>query len=116
MVIEHELPRQAPPHPPKVEPAFGVAVRVTFEPAWKAVLHELGQVIPAGVLVTVPVPVPARFTVSGLVPILNVAVIDCAALMVTEQLPLPEQPPPLQPKKIEPKAGVAVRVTTVPLA
>jgi hypothetical protein len=35
--------------------------------------------------------------------------------MVTEQLPVPEQPDPLQPVKLEPVAGLAVSVTTVPL-
>ena len=39
-----------------------------------------------------------------------------AALRVTMQVPVPEQPPPLQPVKVEPAAGVAVRVTVVPLA
>ena len=39
-----------------------------------------------------------------------------APLSVTVHGPVPEQPPPLQPVKVEPAAGVAVRVTTVPLA
>ena len=38
-----------------------------------------------------------------------------AALSVTVQVPVPEQPPPLQPLKVEPAAGAAVRVTAVPL-
>ena len=38
-----------------------------------------------------------------------------AALTVMVQVPVPEQPPPLQPEKLEPAAGVAVRVTAVPL-
>jgi hypothetical protein len=36
--------------------------------------------------------------------------------MVTAQVPVPVQPPPLQPVNVEPAAGVAVRVTAVPLA
>ena len=32
------------------------------------------------------------------------------------QVPVPVQPPPVQPVKVEPAAGVAVRVTAVPLA
>ena len=39
-----------------------------------------------------------------------------AALSVTVQVPVPEQPPPLQPLNVDPAAGVAVKVTTVPLA
>ena len=39
-----------------------------------------------------------------------------AAVSVTVQVPVPEQPPPLQPEKVEPAAGVAVRVMAVPLA
>jgi len=39
-----------------------------------------------------------------------------AALTVTVQVPVPEQPPPLQPEKVEPAAGAAVKVTAVPLA
>ena len=69
--------------------------------------------IPAGALVTEPAPVPAFVTVSVCVTV-NVAVTDRSALIVTMQVPVPEQPPPLQPVKVEPAAGVAVRVTTVP--
>jgi len=36
--------------------------------------------------------------------------------MVTAQVPVPVQPPPLQPVNVEPAAGVAVKVTAVPLA
>lgn len=35
------------------------------------------------------------------------------ALMLNEQLPVPEQAP-LQPLKVEPEAGVAVMLTLVP--
>ena len=40
---------------------------------------------------------------------------DVAALIVTVQLPVPEQPPPLQPANVDPAAGEAVSVTAVPL-
>ena len=39
-----------------------------------------------------------------------------AALSVTLQVPVPEQPPPLQPVKVEPAAGAAVKVRAVPPA
>src|SRR5438132_10525657 len=72
--------------------------------------------MPAGELVTVPLPVPALETVSVKVWSVKVAVTVVAAETVTTHDPVPEQPPPLQPLKIEPAAGVAVSVTAVPLA
>ena len=45
---------------------------------------------------------------------LNVAITNLAAVMVTEQVPVPTQAP-LQPAKVEPAAAAAVRATTVPL-
>jgi len=73
------------------------------------------QLIPAGLEVTVPLPVPVLLTVRGKVCLLNVAVTVVDAFMVTAQVPVPEQPPPLQPVKVDPPAAAAVRVTTVPL-
>jgi len=73
-------------------------------------------VIPAGVLVTVPLPVPALLTVRMKVCGSKVAVTVVAAVRVTVQAPVPVQPPPLQPVKTEPLAGVGVSVTAVPLA
>src|SRR2546426_10882393 len=73
------------------------------------------QVMPDGLLVTVPVPVPALERVSAKVGRLKVAVTVVAAETVTVQVPVPEHPPPLQPLKVEPAAGAAVSVTAVPL-
>jgi hypothetical protein len=47
-----------------VEPAAGVAVRVTDVPLPNAAEHVAPHEIPAGALVTVPVPAPALLTVS----------------------------------------------------
>ena len=69
--------------------------------------------IPAGVLVTVPL--PALLTVRAKVGV-KVAVTAVAAETVTVQAAVPVQPPPLQPVKAELATGVAVSVTTVPLA
>src|SRR5436309_13322763 len=65
--------------------------------------------MPAGALVTVPLPTPLELTVSVKDWIANVAVTEVAALIVTVQVPVPEQPPPLQPEKVEPAAGAAVK-------
>ena len=58
------VPVQAPDHPAKVELAFGAAVNVTEVPLEKLALHVEPQEMPAGLLVTVPAPVPASATVS----------------------------------------------------
>ena len=71
--------------------------------------------IPAGTLVTVPLPAPALLTVSAKLGTPNVAVTVVAADIVTVHEPVPVQPPPLQPLNVEPAAGVAVSVTAVPL-
>ena len=72
------------------------------------------QVIPAGLEVTEPVPVPAFETVSEKVCRVNCADTEVAAVTDTTQVPVPEQPPPDQPVKVEPVVGVAVSVTDVP--
>ena len=46
---------------------------------------------------------------------LKIALTALAALIVTLQVPVPEQPLPLQPLNVDPTAAVAVRVTTAPV-
>src|SRR5947209_2953042 len=117
MTVQAPVPEQPPPlQPVKVEPAAGVAVSVTAVPLVKLAEQVAPQVMPAGELVTVPLPVPAGATVRVKVCGVKLAVTVVAAESVTVQVPVPEQPPPLQPVKVEPAAGVAVSVTTVPLA
>jgi hypothetical protein len=116
MVTVHvPVPVHAPLQPVKVAPAAGVAVSVTAVPLLKAAEHVVPQLMPAGALVTVPDPAPARFTVSAKDCTPKFAVIDAAALIVTVQVPVPEHPPPDQPVNVAPAAGVAVSVTAVPL-
>ena len=113
--VQLPVPVQSPPlHPIKIEPAAVLADRVTLVPLAKLALQELGQLIPMGALVTVPEPLPAIVTDNGKFAT-NVAVTDCAALIVTVQLPVPVQAP-LHPAKVEPAAALADKVTLVPLA
>lgn len=70
---------------------------------------------PPGVVFAVEeLPWPILMT-TGLL-LLNVAVTDAAALSVTAQVAVPEQPAPLQPPNVEPCAADAVNVTCAPLA
>src|SRR5882724_5991776 len=117
VTMQEPVPEQPPPlQPVKVELASGVAVKVTAVPLANGAEHVAPQVMPAGLLVTVPAPAPALLTVSVKVCRANVAVTEAAALSVTVQGPVPEQPPPLQPVKVELASGVALKVMAVPLA
>lgn len=60
-----EVPLHAPPdHPAKVEPVAGVAARVTEVPPLNMALQAEPQLIPEGLLVTVPPPAPLSRAVS----------------------------------------------------
>src|SRR3989441_1135140 len=117
VTVQVLVPEQPPPlQPLKVEPAAGAAVSVTAVPLVKLAAQVAPQVIPAGALVTVPLPVPAAGTVSVKGWSVKVAVTAVAAETVPTHDPVPEHPLPLQPVKVEPAAGAAVSVTAVPLA
>jgi len=108
------VPVQLPVQPPKIEPPDDAAVSVTEVPLVYEAEHVAPQLIPAGELVTVPLPLPDLVTVRANVGAVKVAVTDVAVLTVTVQVPVPEQPPPLQPANVEPVAAAAVSVTGVP--
>jgi len=112
-----EVPLQAPDHPVNVEPAAGAAVSVTTVPLLNPALHVAPQLIPDGLLVTTPVPVPARVTAStGCAAIaVNCAMTEVCEVSVTTHELIPAHAPD-QPVKVEPEAGVALRVTLVPEA
>jgi len=109
------VPVQLPVQPPKIEPPDDAAVSVTEVPLVYEAEHVVPQLMPAGELVTVPLPLPDLVTVRVNVGAVKVAVTDVAVLTVTVQAPVPEQPPPLQPANVEPAAAAAVNVTGVPL-
>jgi len=115
VTLQAAVPVQLPPQPANVEPVDADAVRVTTVPVVKEVVQAVPQLMPTGVLVTVPLPVPDLVTVSAKDDCTKVAVTVVAALSVTTQVLVPVQPPPLQPLNVEPVCGDAVRVTTVPI-
>jgi hypothetical protein len=108
-------PRQAPLQPVKLEPLAGVAVSTTAVPDTNCSAQSAPQAMPAGAEVTEPLPVPAVATVSVNVAV-KIAVTDCAVVIVTVHGPAALVHAPLQPLKIEPTLGVAVSVTSVPVA
>ena len=63
VVVQVPVPEHPPPdQPTNVEPAFGVAVSTTNVPLLYGSEQSAPQLMPAGVLVTVPDPVPALAT------------------------------------------------------
>ena len=57
-IVTEPLAHPVPDHPAKVDPAAGVAVKVTTVPLLKAAEQVLPQLKAAGELVIVPLPVP----------------------------------------------------------
>jgi hypothetical protein len=116
--VQVPVPAHPPPlQPAKTDPVDAVAVNVTVLPVGNEALAELQpvpQLMPDGLLVTVPVPVPALFTVRMEGTALNVAVTVLFWVITTTQAPVPLQAFP-QPPKLEPVAAAAVKLTEVPL-
>jgi hypothetical protein len=112
--VQALVPLHPPPlHPAKVEFAPAVAVSVTDVPELKFAWQVCPQLMPEGLLVTLPVPVPLKLTVStGEALKLAVTEVFCVSDKVQTLVPLQ---PPDQPAKKEFAAGVAVSVTLVPL-
>jgi phage tail protein X len=107
-------PLQPPVQPPNSEPLPGAAVKVTWVPFANTALQALGQLMPEGVLVTIPDPPPLSERVRAeLGTAVKAAWIEVAAVTVTAQAARPLQPAPLQPAKVNPFAGEAVSVTWV---
>lgn len=84
-----------PDHPLTPNPAEGAAVNVTVDPVAKLAVHTEPQLMPAGVLVSVPLPVLE--TLKLLLAGANATETDFAAFMVTEQLAPLELVHPVQP-------------------
>jgi len=91
----------APDHPEKLAGAVAVSLSVTAVFGGKVAVHSgadpVAQLIPAGLLVIVPLPLPDGVTVNAS-PEVNVAETFSAAATVMLHVDVPEQAP-LQPPK-----------------
>ena len=112
------VPVQSPSQPANAEPDAGVAVSVTEVPSVKVAEQVAPQLMPAGLLVTVPLPcfptVSVRMVGVEDVLVKGAVTLRAALIVVVHVSAVPEQLP-LQPEKDEPLAGLAVSVTVVPL-
>jgi len=106
------VPLHAPLHPAKREFGSAAAVSVTWVPALNPALQVCPQSIPAGLLVTVPAPVPERVTVNTGSRV-NVADADSFPFIFTVHVPVPLHAP-LHPAKREFGSAAAVSVTWDP--
>src|SRR3990170_3922754 len=108
------VPVQSPAHCSNTHPGSGIAVNVTFVPARKSAEQlPLRQSIPAGTLVTVPLPVTQ--TERRYVDLVKFARTDRSrSIPNSHQLSAPEQSRP-QRSNCHPAFAVAVRFTSEPL-
>ena len=107
------LPQLPPVQPANDELAAAVAVRVTRVLGSKLALQVCPQLMPEGLLVTPPLPVPPRATVrTG--EVLKLAMTEMFCIKVTLHTPVPLQAPD-QPAKKEFAVGDAVSATWLPL-
>lgn len=111
--VQAPFPEHAPLQPVNADPELGMAAKLTIDPAGKLEEQAEPQLMPAGRLVTVPLPDPASATerpTAGA----KTAMTEASEFIATEQVPVPAQAAPLHPIKVEPAAAVAVRFTTAP--
>jgi len=108
------VPTHAPDQPPNAKPVPGAALSVTWLPVGKRPLQCFGQLIPAGLLVTSPVPGPVKLmdSLTGGGPV-NDAFTNALALSVSVHGSVPKQAPD-HPSNDVLAAGVAVSTTWVP--
>src|SRR5262245_19886682 len=115
VTVQMPVPEHPPPdQPANIEPPAAVAVSTTALPDGKLAEHVVPHAMPVGELVTLPLPSPARTTVTDTGAGTNAAPTVVAAASVSVHAPVPEHPPPDHPVNTEPAAAVAESVTLVP--
>ena len=116
MLTVHTLPlaESQPVQALKVDPSEAVAVSVTVVPLSKSPEHVDPQLIPAGLDVTVPFPMPDFVTVMVWRSFVNVGTTDRDAFIVTSHVVPFVASQPVHPSNREPGAGDAVSVIVVP--
>ncbi len=107
------MPVHAPLNPEKLYPAAGVVDNVTLVPSLKFDAQVVGQSIPAGLLVTVPLPTTETVNWAGPMAA-NVA--ETALLLESSSLHAEPLHAPLKPPKLKPDPAVAVNVADAPEA
>jgi hypothetical protein len=118
VTVQSSVPEQPPPRQPaKSDPSSAACVRITWLSRGNAPTQSFPQAMPAGLLVTVPLPSPAGVTVNETSPGragLKRAVILMGPSTVKAHGSVPLQSPPLQPANVESPSGVGTSRTREP--
>lgn len=117
VTLQPAVPVHAPLHPANVSPEIGVSLSVTgvfgAKLAVQVVVVVAEQLIPEGLLETVPVPAPASATVIATPAANETDTFEFAASVTVHVFAVPEQLLPLHPLKYCPEPGASVRVILV---
>lgn len=111
-MLQAPVPEHAPDHPAKLESDAGAAVSLTVVPALNTVEQVWPQSMPAGLLITVPLPGPAK-DIEIIPGVTKVAPTFISAFKTRVQFPVPEQAPDQPANEFE-GDGAAVSVIEVP--
>lgn len=113
VTVHAPMPEHAPLQPANAEPEAAIGQSVTTVRVSYIALQVAPQLMPDGVEMTVPEPLPAFVTFNVLGAFTKVAVTFFASFATTVQVVLVPEHAPLQPVKVEPASTVAVSVTEV---
>lgn len=104
---------ESPLNPTKAEPELAAPVSCTESPLWYTSLQSSPQLMPGGLLVTVPLPAPVLLTNNVYVTIVVVNVARQLLSLFIVNRPSVQPGSPVQPVKVEPLSAAALSVTSV---